>query len=133
MNSYPEETLLTRLEIEVVSASPSLVVLRMPVAGNTQIHGVLHGGASAALAETAASMAASEYAQTISSGALIAVGTELSMSHIRPATGGFVTARTVAEHLGRSRTVHRVVIENEDGKIISSALVSNQLIAARQN
>lgn len=122
---------MTRLGMEVVTCSASSAIVRMPVAGNTQIHGVLHGGASAALVETAASLAASEHAHALSpDGNLMAVGTDLSISHIRPATNGFVTAHAMAEHLGRTRTVHRVTVENEGGKMVSSALVSNRIIVA---
>lgn len=124
---------MTRLGMEVVTCSASSAIVRMPVAGNTQIHGVLHGGASAALVETAASLAAAEHAHALSpDGNLIAVGTDLSISHIRPATSGIVTAHAMAEHLGHTRTVHRVTVENEDGKIVSSALVSNRIIDARE-
>lgn len=134
MKLFASESLMTRMGMEVVTCSASSATVQMPIAGNTQIHGILHGGAAAALVETAASLAASEHAKVLSpDGDLIAVGTSLSISHLRPAVGGNVTAHAIAEHLGHTRTVHRVTVENEDGKIVSSALVSNRIIVARES
>src|SRR5690606_26042236 len=75
----PRGTLTERLGIEFLSASPERVVARMPVEGNTQVVGVLHGGAWAALAETVASVAASLHAGEGRG----AVGVDLNASHHR--------------------------------------------------
>ncbi|MCI1641999.1 MAG: hotdog fold thioesterase [Actinomyces sp.] len=121
---------MERMGVEVVAVSPERAVLIMPLAGNLQTAGVLHGGASAALAETAASLAAAEHARRVSGASARAVGVELSISHLRPGTGGRVTATARALHLGRTSTVHLVDITDEEGRLISSARVSNRVVAA---
>lgn len=115
--------------MEIVEQSPSLTVITMPVEGNTQPHGILHGGASAALAETAASCAAQLHARRVHGPEHgVAVGIELSISHISRAERGLVTAVARAVHLGHSQTVHLVDICNEDGSLVSTARVTNRIL-----
>lgn len=129
---FADHTLMHRMNMELVSLSPEECVIRMPVEGNRQRAGFLHGGASAALVETVASFAANEHAQTlVTDTPLAAVGVELSIQHITSARDGYVTATATAVQLGRSRCVHRVDVRDEDGEIISAALMSNQIIKAR--
>lgn len=125
--------LMGRLGISLEQSSARVTVGSMPVRGNTQIFGVLHGGATAALAETVASVAATEHARQLSkdSRALVAVGTEITVSHLRSASEGHVTATATAEHLGRTRTVHRVDVVRGDGKSIATGLVTNLLVEPR--
>src|SRR5688500_12233026 len=78
-----------RLGIEITEASPERVVGTMPVDGNTQPLGLLHGGASCALAESLGSVGASMHAAVTFGG--YAVGVEISATHHRPARGGRVT------------------------------------------
>lgn len=127
MPHFDKQTLMARTEMEVIKLSPTNCVMRMPVDGNRQTAGVLHGGASAALAETAGSLASREHARTIGDD-FVAVGVELSIQHIRPAKAGYVTAAATAMHLGRTRCVHRVDITDEGGRLISTSLISNQII-----
>ncbi|MGI6785359.1 MAG: PaaI family thioesterase [Gleimia sp.] len=130
---FSAHTLMHRMNMELVSLSPQECVIRMPVEGNRQRAGFLHGGASAALVETAGSFAANEHAQTIAEDTpLVAVGVELSIQHIAAAADGYVTATATAVQLGRSRCVHRVDVKNEDGEMISTALISNQIIRPRK-
>ncbi|MDO5048273.1 MAG: PaaI family thioesterase [Actinomycetaceae bacterium] len=129
---FAEHTLMHRMNMQLVSLSPSECIIRMPVEGNRQRAGFLHGGASAALVETAGSFAANEHAQSIATDTpLAAVGVELSIQHVSSAADGFVTATATGVQLGRTRCVHRVDVKNEDGEIISTALISNQIIKAR--
>lgn len=120
--------LAAKLGIKTVTVCPEEAAFSMPVEGNTQVRGILHGGATAALCEHAASRAANQHAQTLGR---VAVGTELSISHVRQAPQGAVTATAKAEHLGRSRTVHRVDVTDEEGKLISVAIVTNMLLDPR--
>ena len=123
-------TLMERLGMEVVEHSAARTVVVAPVEGNRQSGGVLHGGASAALAETAASLAAQAHARAVTPGGTgHAVGVELSISHVRAAREGTVTATAVAVHLGRTSTVHLVEITGSDGAVVASARVSNRILA----
>ena len=128
---FAEHTLMHRMNMELTSLSPQECIIRMPIEGNRQRAGFLHGGASAALVETAGSFAANEHAQSMSED-LVAVGVELSIQHISAAADGYVTATATSVQLGRSRCVHRVDVKNEDGEMISTALISNQIIKARK-
>lgn len=127
MPDFADHTLMSRMNMELVELSPTKCVIRMPVEGNRQRAGVLHGGASAALAETAGSFAANEHAKSIDE-ADAAVGVELSIQHISSARDGYVTATAVALQLGRTRAVHQVEIRDDGGKLVSAALISNQII-----
>src|SRR5438477_6462870 len=90
--------LLARLGIEFVEASAERVVARMPVEGNTQPYGILHGGATASLCETVASVGT---AFLVGVGRL-AVGIDLTISHIRSARAGWVTVTAVPLRVGRT-------------------------------
>jgi uncharacterized protein (TIGR00369 family) len=95
----------------------------MPVAGNTQIAGILHGGASAALAETLGSFAASLHAGE----GRHAVGVDLNATHHRAAAHGIVRGTCTAVHLGRTVTTHEIVIADEDGRRVCTARITNLL------
>lgn len=139
MEIFSIDTLMHRMDmrIEAVMASDVTATVSIPVAGNTQIHGSLHGGATAALAETAASLAANEYAQTTSSAQAnrvserIAVGSDMSISHLRSVTQGRVYAHAIPEHVGRSRIVHRVEVYDDEKRLVASARVTNLVITPR--
>lgn len=120
--------LAQRLGIHATADDSSGTVFTMPVEGNTQVRGVLHGGATAALCEHAASRSANAHAATLGK---FAVGTELTVSHLRPASSGSVTATASALHLGRTRTVHRVEVRDDEGQLTSIALVTNLLLEPR--
>lgn len=117
-------TLIERLGIDIVQADASACVATMPVAGNTQPFGLLHGGASAALAETVASIAAQHHAGKGRS----AVGLELSITHHRPVRSGVVTARAEAAHLGRSTASYVVEIWDESERRVASARLTCLLL-----
>lgn len=117
-------TLVERLGIELLVAEPERVVARMPVAGNTQPHGLLHGGATAALAETVGSVAA-----TIHAGAgRTAVGTELNATHHRSAREGYVTATATPLHLGRRTATFDVAVLDDDGRRVCTARLSCMIL-----
>lgn len=131
MQPFAEDTLMVRLGITVEKSTVDTTVLRMPIAGNTQIHGIAHGGASAALAETAASVAAFHHAVNLNiedGQARIPVCTDLAVQHVRPGSGEYLTATATPIHLGRTRTVHRVEVRNDAGMLTSTANIANQLV-----
>ena len=122
-------TLMEATGMEVLEHSAARTVISMPIDGNRQSAGILHGGASAALAETAASFAAQIHARETHPGKqAYAVGTELNASHISAGREGTITATATAVHLGRSSTVHTVDIRDDAGRLISVARVTNRIL-----
>jgi len=122
-----EGTLIARMGIELVEVSAQRAVATMPVEGNTQPYGLLHGGASAVLAETLGSYAANVHAGP----GRAAVGIELSATHHRSARAGVVTGTAEAVHLGSSLATYQVVVEDADGRRLCTARLTCMLIDAR--
>ncbi|QGK72312.1 hotdog fold thioesterase [Allosaccharopolyspora coralli] len=108
-----EETLLHRMGLEITEWDPDRVVGTLPVEGNRQNYGLLHGGASAVLAETLGSVGSALHASAFGR---IAVGLELSCTHHRAATEGSVTGVATPIHRGRSTATYEIVITDENGK-----------------
>jgi uncharacterized protein (TIGR00369 family) len=107
----------TRLGVEIVEASAERVVGTMPVEGNTQPYGLLHGGASAALAETLGSIGSMLHAGS----SKIAVGVDLNCTHHRGVRSGLVTGVATPLHRGRSTATYEIVISDEDGRRVCTA------------
>jgi uncharacterized protein (TIGR00369 family) len=107
-----DQWLPTRMGIEITEWEPKRVVGTMPVAGNLQPYGLLHGGANATLAETLGSTAAALNAPQ----GKVALGLELSCTHHRAARSGHVTGVATPIHTGRSTSTFEIVITDEDGK-----------------
>jgi uncharacterized protein (TIGR00369 family) len=104
------------LGIEVIELQPTRVVATMPVDDRThQPFGILHGGASVALAETVASLGA---AANIDRDAFIAVGLEINANHVRAKSEGVVTGTALPIHIGRTTHVWDVRIVDESGRIV---------------
>lgn len=114
-----------KLGIVVLEQSVAAVVAEMPVAGNTQSLGRLHGGASAALAEAVGSWAALVYASTFGKAC---VGVDLNITHHRGAREGVIRATATPLHLGRRSTAHQIVVTHEDGAHLATARITNFLI-----
>jgi 1,4-dihydroxy-2-naphthoyl-CoA hydrolase len=106
------EQLAERMGIELVTLTLDEVVGRMPVAGNKQPFGLLHGGASAVLAETLGSTLSALHALP----ERFPVGLELACTHHRAATSGFVTGVARPIHVGRSTSTTEIVITDEQGR-----------------
>lgn len=117
-----------RMGIDITHIAPERVVGTMPVAGNRQPLGLLHGGASAVLIEGLASMGAMAHARLSGKGA---VGVDLNVTHIRPVRGGAVTGVASAVHLGSSIAVYEVEISDEDGRRTALGRITCQLITPR--
>ena len=102
-----------RMGIEVLEASPGKVVARMPVEGNTQPYGILHGGANVVLAETVGSIGSAIHAMRSGK---ISVGLDISATHHRAARSGWVTATATAITLGGSITCYEITITDDSGR-----------------
>ena len=115
----PYGDLAARMGIEIIEAAAERVVGRMPVAGNTQPYGLLHGGASCVLAETLGSTGASLHAGPERQ----AFGIEISATHHRSATEGFVTGVATRLHGGRTLAAYEIVItDGQDRRVCTSRL-----------
>jgi 1,4-dihydroxy-2-naphthoyl-CoA hydrolase len=113
-------TLGEKMGIEFLEATPERLVARMPVAGNTQPFGLLHGGASVVLAETLGSIGANLHAGE----GRIAVGLDINATHHRAARSGFVTGTATALSLGNTLAAYEVVITDEDGKRVCTSRIT---------
>ncbi|MFJ2905166.1 hotdog fold thioesterase [Streptomyces sp. NPDC091279] len=113
----------TRMGVEIVEASTDRVVGTMPVEGNTQPYGLLHGGASAVLAETLGSIGAMLHGGS----AKLAVGVDLNCTHHRGVSSGLVTGVATPLHRGRSTATYEIVISDEAGRRVCSARLTCML------
>ncbi|CAG7633356.1 PaaI family thioesterase [Actinacidiphila bryophytorum] len=113
-----------RMGIRILEASPERVVGTMPVEGNTQPYGLLHGGASAVLAETLGSVGAMLHGGP----SKIAVGVDLNATHHRGMRSGLVTGTATPVHRGRSSATYEVVITDDaSGKRVCTARLTCML------
>lgn len=111
-----ERTLADSLGIVLTEVTPERVVATMPVDGRTiQPYGILHGGASAALAETVASVGA---VLNVDLDRFYAVGIEINANHVRAKDEGTVTAVGTPIHLGRSTQVWEIRITDEEQRVV---------------
>jgi 1,4-dihydroxy-2-naphthoyl-CoA hydrolase len=122
-NAVHEGTLADRMGIEFLEATAERVVGRMPVAGNTQPYGLLHGGASVVLAETLGSTGAAIHAGP----GRIAVGIEINATHHRSATAGYVTGVATRLHGGRSLASYDIEITDEEGRRVCTSRLTCML------
>ncbi|MEU3250451.1 hotdog fold thioesterase [Streptomyces sp. NPDC006997] len=106
-----------RMGVQILEASAERVVGTMPVEGNTQPYGLLHGGASAVLAETLGSVGSMLHGGP----SKIAVGVDLNCTHHRAARSGLVTGVATPLHRGRSTTTYEIVITDEEDRRVCSA------------
>ena len=119
-NQAGQDALVRRMGIRILEASASRVVGTMPVAGNTQPYGLLHGGASCVLAETLGSLGSALHAGPDR----ITVGIEISATHHRGAADGEVTGVATLLHGGRTLTTYEIVITDERGRRICTSRLS---------
>ncbi|MGI5292317.1 PaaI family thioesterase [Nonomuraea polychroma] len=116
-------TLAQRMGIEFLEAGPERVVGRMPVEGNTQPYGLLHGGASAVLAETLGSVAAAIHAGPDR----LALGIEINATHHRAASSGYVTGVATRLHGGRTLATYDIAITDEQGRRVCTSRLTCML------
>lgn len=113
-----------KMGVVITEISPERIVGTMPVEGNTQPYGLLHGGASVVLAETLGSIGSAIHAFPDK----IAVGVDINATHHRAATSGLVTGTATPIHLGRSMAAFEVVITNQDGKRVCTSRITCALL-----
>jgi 1,4-dihydroxy-2-naphthoyl-CoA hydrolase len=112
-------TLGERMGITITEASPERVVGTMPVEGNTQPYGLLHGGASCVLAETLGSIGAVLHGMTVDRS--FAVGVDINATHHKAIRTGTVTGVATPAHRGRTAATYDIVISDESGSRVCSA------------
>ena len=122
-----EGTLLQLMGIVVSEASPDRVVATMPVKGNTQPYGLLHGGASCVLAESLGSIGSALHAAGYGK---VAVGVDINATHHRAVREGTVTGVATPIYLGRTTTSYEVVVTDDRDKRVCTARITCQLIQA---
>lgn len=113
-----------KMGVEILEQSARRVVARMPVEGNRQSFGLLHGGASVAFAEALGSWAAVIHAGPDKT----AVGLDINATHHRSARSGMVTGVAEAISLGRRVTSHAVTITDDEGRLLCTARITNLIV-----
>jgi uncharacterized protein (TIGR00369 family) len=119
-----KNTLADRMGITILEASAEHVVGTMPVAGNIQPYGLLHGGASCVLAETLGSLGSALHGGPDR----VTVGIEINATHHRAATTGEVTGVATLLHGGRTVTTYEVVISDAAGRRVCTSRLTCLLI-----
>lgn len=116
-----------KMGIEIIEASPSRLVGTMPVEGNTQPLGLLHGGANVVLAESLGSIGTQLHAGPTRR----IVGVDINATHHKSATSGIVTAVATAITLGKTLCSYNVEITNEKGERTCTARITCLILADR--
>ncbi|THJ68374.1 hotdog fold thioesterase [Arthrobacter echini] len=114
-----------KMGVRILEQSADRVVATMPVEGNRQSFGLLHGGASLAVGEAVGSWAAVIHASTLGK---TAVGVDVSATHHKGAREGLITITATPLHLGRTVTTHEVLLSNEAGQRICTLRITNLLL-----
>jgi len=125
LNDRGRGALDKKMGIEITEASPQRLVGRMPVEGNTQPFGLLHGGANVVLAESLGSVGTHLHAGPSRK----IVGIEISASHHKSATEGYVTAVATAVTLGKTLCTYNVEITNDKGEKTCTARITCLILA----
>jgi 1,4-dihydroxy-2-naphthoyl-CoA hydrolase len=112
-----------KMGIEFIELSASHSVATMPVEGNTQVIGLLHGGAHVVLGESLGSVSSAIHAGP----GRYAVGIEINATHSRSVTSGVVTATCTALVLGRTLATHEIVVRDAEGRRLSTIRMTNML------
>lgn len=115
--------LCVSMGIEFLELSAAHSVARMPVEGNTQVIGLLHGGAHVVLGESLGSISSAIHAGA----GRYAVGIEINATHSRSITSGWVTGTCAALSLGRTLATHEIVVTDDEGRRLSTVRMTNFL------
>jgi len=119
-----KNTLIEQMGITILEATAQRVVGTMPVAGNTQPLGLLHGGASCVLAETLGSLGSALHAGL----ERVTVGIEINATHHRAASEGQVTGVASLLHGGRSTTTYEIMVSDDRGRRVCTSRLTCLLI-----
>ena len=120
VNALGKGTLVERMGIVFTSVGTDRVVATMPVDGNTQPYGLLHGGASVVLAETLGSIGSALHAGQDR----VAVGIDINATHHRAARSGTVTGTATPLHLGSTMASWQVEISDESGRALCTSRIT---------
>ena len=131
LGKLSENTMSEQIGMEFTEIGEDYLKGRMPVDRRTvQPYGILHGGASAALAETLGSMA----------GALVldpekeyCVGMEINANHVRSVRSGYVYGKATPIHIGRKTHIWEIRIEDENGKLVCISRLTLAIISKKEN
>ena len=115
--------LTTKMGVEFLELSATFSVARMPVEGNTQVIGLLHGGAHVVLGESLGSISSAIHAGP----GRYAVGIEINATHSRSITEGWVTGTCTSLVLGRTLATHEIVMTDDQGRRLSTVRMTNML------
>lgn len=127
INSLGKGTMAERIGIEVTEIGADYLKGKMPVDERTvQTYGILHGGASAALAETLGSIAGM---MTLDHEKEFCVGLEINANHIRSVRNGYVYGTARPLHIGRKTQVWEIKIENESGQLTCISRLTLAILA----
>jgi 1,4-dihydroxy-2-naphthoyl-CoA hydrolase len=122
------ENIVDLLGIEFTAIEDDHLKARMPVNEKTrQIHGILHGGSTCVLAESAGSFAS---LMCVDLDKRYAVGSNISVNHLRPVTEGYVEATCKPVHLGRQKHVWDILVHSDRGKLIAKCELTCAVIDA---
>lgn len=113
--------LADRMGIRLVELSAERAVATMPVEGNTQPIGLVHGGAYVVLGESLGSFAANVHAHPNG----YAVGIEINATHHKSASSGIVTGTCTAIKLGKTLTSHEIKVTDQEGELLSTIRITN--------
>ncbi len=116
-----------KMGIQIIEATPQRLVGTMPVEGNTQPFGLLHGGANVVLAESLGSVGAHLHAGPDRR----VVGVDINATHHKAATSGIVTGVATAITLGKTLCSYEVVISNEAGERTCTARITCLILSQR--
>jgi uncharacterized protein (TIGR00369 family) len=114
-----------KMGIEIIEASPERIVGTMPVDGNTQAFGLLHGGANVVLAELLGSLGAWLHA----GGDKRTVGVDINATHHKSAKSGIVTGVATPVSCGRTLACYEIVITNEAGERTCTARITSLILS----
>ncbi|MGG5170789.1 PaaI family thioesterase [Pseudarthrobacter sp. J1738] len=117
-----------KMGVKIIGESVERVVATMPVEGNRQSFGLLHGGASLAVGEAVGSWAAVKHASTLGK---TAVGVDVSATHHKSAREGMVTITATPISLGKTLTTHEVLITNHTGERLCTLRITNLLMTPK--
>ncbi len=127
LNARGSGALDKKMGITITEASPQRIVATMPVEGNTQPMGLLHGGANVVLAESLGSIGTQLHAGPDRR----VVGVDINATHHKSATTGVVTGVATALSLGKTMCSYEIVITNEQGERICTARITCLILAER--
>lgn len=129
-NAVCKDTLMETLDIELIDFGEDFLVARMPVTKKVyQPDGILHGGATVALAESVGSFASNIF---LHSKDLMVRGIEISANHLKPVKSGFVYAKATFVHKGKTTQLLDIRITNEQNQLISVCKLSTISLPKRK-